>query len=208
MKRQFGFFMSSCSCFHVSFARLVSRPQIMEYISPRGLIDMTVTKEHLQAMFDFVCWADNQMLAAARSVGDDGYYKEQGISIGSIHKLLVHSMAAQWIWLSRWRGESPTRIETHEDYPTRDSVLLRWPLVHSAITDFLGTQSQKALARDVQYRNMRGELFSVPLGELMLHVIDHSTYHRGQLNTMIKHAGGQTANVSFHVYCINKRKPQ
>jgi uncharacterized damage-inducible protein DinB len=169
---------------------------------------MNPTKEHLQHMFDFVCWADNQMLAASRTVPDEGYYKDQGISIGSIHKLLVHAMAAQWIWLSRWRGESPTRIESHEDYPTRDSVMLRWPLVHSAITDFLGTQSPKALARDVQYRNTRGELFALPLAELMLHVIDHATYHRGQLNTMIKHAGGQPGNVAFQVYLMQKRKPQ
>src|SRR5439155_660132 len=93
---------------------------------------MTVTKEHLQSMFDYVRWADQQMLAASRTVNDEGYYKEQQISIGSIHKLLVHCMAAQWIWLSRWRGESPTRLENHDDYPTRDALMQRWPLVHSS----------------------------------------------------------------------------
>jgi uncharacterized damage-inducible protein DinB len=67
---------------------------------------MTATKEHLQAMFEYVRWADQQMLAASRTVPDEGYFKEQHISLGSIHKLLVHCMAAQWIWLSRWRGES------------------------------------------------------------------------------------------------------
>jgi uncharacterized damage-inducible protein DinB len=168
---------------------------------------MTVTKEHLQQMFEYVRWADNQMLAAARSVPDEGYYKEQGISIGSIHKLLVHCMAVEWLWLSRWRNETPARVENQDDYPNRDSVLQRWPLVHSAITDFLGTQTPKSLARDVQYRNLKGELFSLPLADLMLHLIDHATYHRGQLNTMIKKAGGQTANVSYQVYSMQKRKP-
>jgi uncharacterized damage-inducible protein DinB len=167
---------------------------------------MTATKEHLQNMFDYVRWADGQVLAASRTVPDEGYYKDQGISIGSIHKLLVHCMSVQWIWLSRWRGENPTRIENHEDWPTRDSLLQRWPLVHSAITDFLGTTSQKQLSRDVQYRNTRGELSSLPLGDLMLHVIDHATYHRGQLNTMIKRAGGTPANISFHGFCNQKRK--
>src|SRR4051812_15176947 len=82
------------------------------------LSTMTVTKEHLREMFEFLRWADQQMMAAARQVPEDGYYKDQGISIGSIHKLLVHCMAAQWVWLSRWRGESPTRLESHEDYRT------------------------------------------------------------------------------------------
>ena len=167
---------------------------------------MTITKEHLRDMFEFVRWADGQMLTAARAVPEEGYYKDQGISIGSIHKLLVHCMAAQWVWLSRWRGESPSRLENHEDYPTRDVLEQRWPLVHSAILDFLGLQSPRSLAREVQYKNTRGETFSIPLGELMLHVIDHASYHRGQLNTMIKHAGGKPANVMYQNYVVQKAR--
>jgi uncharacterized damage-inducible protein DinB len=168
---------------------------------------MTATKEHLQHMLDYVRWADGQMLSAARTAPDEGYYKEQGISIGSLHKLLVHCMAAQWLWLSRWRGENPTRLESHEDYPTRDSVAQHWPLVHSAMSDYLGAQSSKSLAREIQYHNTRGELFSLPFCDQMLHVIDHAAYHRGQVNTLIKRAGGQPGNFSYSSYCMQKRRP-
>jgi len=168
---------------------------------------MTATKDHLHNMFEYVRWADASMIRAARTVPDEGYYRDQGISIGSIHKLLVHCMAAQWIWLSRWRGECPTRLENHEDFPTRDSLEQRWPLVHSAMLDFLGLQSQKGLSRIVQYKNTRGEIYNVALGDLMLHVIDHGSYHRGQVNTMIKHAGGTPAAVSFHLYALEKTRP-
>ena len=167
---------------------------------------MTATKEHLRDMFEYVRWGDGLAIAAARTVPNDGYYRDQNISIGSIHKLMVHCMSAQWIWLCRWRGESPTRLENHEDYPTRDALEQRWPLVHSAMLDFLGLQTPKSLAREVQYKNTRGEVFSVPLGNLMLHVIDHASYHRGQLNTMIKHAGGTPAPVSYHMYSTQKAR--
>ncbi len=170
------------------------------------VIQMTATKDHLHNMFEYVRWADSAMIRAARTVPDEGYYREQRISIGSIHKLLVHCMAAQWIWLSRWRGESPTRLENHEDFPTRDSLEQRWPLVHAAMLDFLGLQSQKGLARIVQYKNTRGEIYNVPLGDLMLHVIDHGSYHRGQINTMIKHAGGTPSAVAYHVYALEKTR--
>ena len=59
----------------------------------------------------------------------------------------------------------------------------------------------------MEYRSTRGELFSLPLAELMLHVIDHETYHRGQINTMIKRAGGQPANISYLSYSMHKRRP-
>lgn len=167
---------------------------------------MSITKELLRDLFEYVRWADGQLITAARSVGDDAYHREQGISLGSIHKLQVHMMAAQWVWLCRWRGESPTRIENHEDYPNRDSVEQRWPLVHSAIFDFLGLQSPKSLAREVQYRNLKGEIFTAPLAELMMHVIDHAAYHRGQLNTMIKKAGGTPQPISYVNYVLSKSR--
>ena len=168
---------------------------------------MTASKEHLQNMFEFIRWADGLMIRAARTVPDDGYYREQGISLGSIHKLMVHCMSVQWLWLSRWRGESPARVETHEDFPTRDSLEQRWPLVHSAMLDFLGMQSPKSISRVVQYKNTRGEIYNVPLGDLMLHVIDHESYHRGQINTMIKRAGGTPAAIAFHTYALQKARP-
>ena len=167
---------------------------------------MTATKEHLTNMFEFVRWGDNLIMRAARSVPDEGYYREQGISAGSIHKLLVHVMAAQWLWLSRWRGDSPTRIETHEDYPTRDALEQRWPLVHSAVLDFLSMQSPKSLARVLEYRNNKGEVCALPLGDTVLQVIDHSIYHRGQLNTMIKRAGGTPAPAGYVLYCFQKAR--
>jgi uncharacterized damage-inducible protein DinB len=146
------------------------------------------------------------MIVAARSVPDPGYYREQGMSLGSIHKLLVHAMAAQWLWLCRWRGESPDHIENSEDYPTRQVLEQRWPLVHGAMMDFFGQQSTRSLERNVEYRNSKGEVFSLPLHELMLHVVDHATYHRGQLNSMIKRAGGTPGAVSYQIYVVHKAR--
>ena len=73
--------------------------------------------------------------------------------------------------------------------------------------DFLGMQSPKSLSRIVQYKNTRGEIYNVPLGDLMLHVVDHGSYHRGQINTMIKHASGTPAAVAFHTYALHKARP-
>ena len=167
---------------------------------------MTATKDHLHNMFEYVRWADAAIIRAACTVPDAGYYKEQGISIGSIHKLLVHCMAAQWIWLSRWRGECPTCLENHEDFPTRDSLEQRWPLVHSAMLDFLGLQSQKCSCASSNTRTRGEKIYNVALGDLMLHVIDHGSYHRGQINTMIKHVGGTPGTVAYHLYALEKTR--
>jgi uncharacterized damage-inducible protein DinB len=121
-------------------------------------------------------------------VPDEGYYKDQGISIGSIHKLLVHAMAAQWIWLSRWRGESPTRSKVMRIIPPaiRSCSAGHWCIRPSPIS--WARNRPKRWPATFNTATRGGELFALSPGELMLHVIDHATYHRGQLNTMIKHA--------------------
>jgi uncharacterized damage-inducible protein DinB len=157
-------------------------------------------------MFEYVRWGDHESLMAARTVADPDYYKDQGISHGSVHKLLVHMMAAQWIWLCRFRNSSPNRLETAEDYPTRIALEQRWPLVHAAMLDFVAHQSPSALARNVTYKNTRGEQFTLPLASLMLHVIDHAAYHRGQLASMIKRGNGKPITISYQLYSMQKDK--
>lgn len=157
-------------------------------------------------MCEFLRWADQQSLVAARSVPDEGYYKELGISAGSLHKLLVHCMAAQWLWLCRFRGESPKRIEDETDYPTRMDLEQRWPLVHAALIDFVGRQSQQALQAGVSYHDTRGEVHTAPLRDMVLHLIDHGSYHRGQINTLIKLGGGKPVPVSYRLFAMERAK--
>ena len=167
---------------------------------------MTATKEHLRDLLEYVRWGDHLLLVAARSVADARYYEEQGISFGSLHKQLVHMMAAQWIWLQRYRGESPNRLENHDDYPKRMDLEQRWPLVHAALFDFLDSRSPKGLARPIEYRNTRGEVYSLALGDMFTHMLDHATYHRGQVNSMIKKAGGTPTAVSYQLFALHKLK--
>lgn len=157
-------------------------------------------------LFEYVRWGDHECLLAARSVSDQEYFREQPISHGSLHKQLVHMMVAEWLWLSRWRGSTNAKAETVEDYPTRMAVEQRWPLVHAALLDFVAHQTPSSLARNVTYRTSRGDLVTLPLASLMIHVIDHAAYHRGQLNTMIRRAGGQPRSISFHAYSLQKEK--
>ena len=169
---------------------------------------MIWTYEQIHDLFDFLRWGDLQMLHAAGGVSDVEYYKERNISMGSIHKVLVHAMAAEWLWLSRWKGETPKRIEDHMDYPTRQALKERWPVVHLALTEFLDEQTYDSLNANFSYRTMKGEEVSGTLAEFMFHVVDHGSYHRGQLNTMIKHAGGTPVQVGFRNYITTRVKAE
>jgi len=138
------------------------------------------TTDQMRDLFDFLRWGDLQMLEAASKLSDDEYMKPRGISMGSIHNLLVHAMAAEWLWLQRWEGKHPTRIEDHKDYATRESLGNRWPVVHLGLSQFLDNQTATSLQAPFTYQTMgTGEIVSGALGVFLFHVVGQGGYERG-----------------------------
>ena len=157
---------------------------------------MTSALAHLKEIYDHLKWADEQVLAAAETVSDEGFRREQNISLGSIHKLLVHAVSAQHLWLARWQGETVLKALEPADYPTPADIRRMWDDVHSRIAAFLAKQTDASLEAAIRFR--RGEReYVMPLRHLIAHTFDHGTYHRGQLNSMITLAGGKPVEAGF-----------
>lgn len=154
-------------------------------------------KDYFIEQYAYVKWADHRCLDAAATVPEAGYHKELGFSFGTVHKTLLHMMGAQDVWVGRWKGESVRVFPSIEMLPTLASVRARWESVHDELLGFVGQQTEESLmSRIVFNRN------NVPHSNLLWHVInhcaDHATFHRGQLNSLIKLAGGKPA-VTMHV---------
>ena len=169
---------------------------------------MSVTTGLVHRFFDYMKWADEAMMGASRTVSAQEYHRPRGFSHGSIHGLLVHGMAAQDVWLRRWQGDGEAAIENETRHPTRTDLIGRWPEVHAELFAFLDRQTDESLLIPVVARNTYGERFSVPLGDTMIHVVDHATYHRGQINSMIKMAGGEPAAAYYQRYLALMGDPE
>ena len=155
----------------------------------------------LPDLTDFMIHGDTAILAAAAALPVDEYMRPFPVSHGSLHNALVHAMAAQHIWLVRLQSNgsvNPARIEDPTDFPTRESLQTRWPLIHGALRSFVNAQTADTLAAPLTCRNSQGTPSTLPLGQFLLHVTDHGTYHRGQQNTLLKLAGGRPIRLSFY----------
>jgi uncharacterized damage-inducible protein DinB len=155
----------------------------------------------LQFLWQYMVYADAQMLAASDTLSDDAYHREQGISFGSVHKLLVHGMSAQNTWLQRLNGlESPAAIDAAT--VSRATLAGRWTEVHQEVLAFAAAQTPASLTTMIHARSRTGVKFELPVGLCMLHVSDHATYHRGQINSTIKLAGGIPSPVMLFTYGV------
>ena len=157
----------------------------------------------IQLLWQYMVHADAQVLAATESLTDEGYAREQGISAGSVHKLIVHCMGAQRTWLERLKGAGTPPLILPESV-RRTDVSAQWTALHAELLEFAAAQTPASLAANIRSVTRSGVAFELPVGLCMLHVSDHATYHRGQLNSMIKRAGGTPSGVMVYTYGVRE----
>ena len=90
----------------------------------------------IQMLYDYNYWAHRRVWDYLIRLEDEAFYRNVDYSIGSIHSQLVHTMSAEWIWLSRLQGTSPTVILQNEDYPTRESIRTKWDEIENDMRYF------------------------------------------------------------------------
>jgi len=162
--------------------------------------------ETIRLLYDYTKWADGRMFEAAGKLTPEQWTKDLGSSLKSARDTVVHLVSAQWIWLSRWTGESPKAMFSAADYPTQGSIREKWEPLAGQLAGFVAEQTEESLAKPVQYKNLKGEPMSFLLGQLMLHAVNHSTYHRGQVTTLIRQLGAQPMSSDLVVYYAEKAK--
>ena len=162
--------------------------------------------ETIRLLMDYTRWADARMFDAVSKLTPEQFTKDLGSSLKSVRDTTVHLASAQWIWLSRWNGIVPKGMWNPVDYPDVVSVSAAREELSRELGEFVAAQTEESLAKPLTYKNLKGDSFSYPLGQLMLHLVNHSTYHRGQVTTLIRQLGAQPVSTDLVVYYAERAK--
>lgn len=148
----------------------------------------------IQQLLTYTEWANELALDAAAKLPDDDLRRDVGISHHSILGTLVHMAGAEWIWLERWHGNSPSKTEAWSRWSTEacnDLVTLkdRWAELVDQRTRYVSQLDESTLAGELAFKLLSGDPSSMPLISQMQHVVNHATMHRGQIVGMIRQLG-------------------
>jgi uncharacterized damage-inducible protein DinB len=143
-----------------------------------------IQTDYLFQLYQYHYWANLQVLATAAILTPEQLFRPQGHSWGSVYGILFHMTNAEWIWLQRWKGFSPPSLPAPDQFPDLESVRTRWEGLESEITAYISAQDSTSLQREVQYTNTSGMKYHLPLWQMMVHVPNHGTHHRGELAAM------------------------
>lgn len=156
--------------------------------------------EFLTELYRYNRWANHKALDAASSLDPESFTRELGNSFSSVRDTLVHILGAEWIWLERWNGRFPRALLPAAEFLDSAAIAQRWKQVEEGQIAFLNALPPSDLNQTLSYLNQKGETWSYPLWQQMVHVANHSTYHRGQVTTLLRQLKAQPATTDFLKY--------
>jgi len=145
-------------------------------------------------------WAGGRLRAVVERLDPQQFQRPMGSSFTSVRDTLLHIVGGEWIWLERWNGRSPRALPSATDLPDLAAISMRWNQVEQDQERFLAGLVQSDLTKSITYVNQKGETWTYPLWQLLTHVVNHSTYHRGQVATLLRQLGIKPPMTDFLVY--------
>jgi uncharacterized damage-inducible protein DinB len=147
--------------------------------------------EDFRTLYDYNSWANHRTLDACAPLTAEQFTRDLGSSFRSVRDTLVHICGAEWSWLERWHGRTPTAIPGPADYPDFESVRRRWTEVERNLLDYVASLSQEDVQRVIAFKTLAGQPNTLPLGQCLQHLANHSTYHRGQITVFLRQLGAK-----------------
>ena len=142
--------------------------------------------QEIRTLVDYHYWARDRLMTPVVSLTFDQYTLDLGNSFPSIRDTLVHVFSAEWVWLARWKGISPTAHRTVAEFPDPASLDAVWREHERELHAFVETLSERDLSEPIAYKALDGTPGRQPLWPMLQHVVNHATYHRGQVTTMLR----------------------
>lgn len=150
-----------------------------------------LSRQGARRLFDYTEWANRLVREAAAELPLEEWSRDLKSSHGGVGGTLVHTLGAEWIWLERWNGRSPPGMPRMEELAEPGALERRWRALEQERAAWLEGLDEGGLAAVCRYRSMAGQPFESPLWQLVQHVANHSTYHRGQVVAMLRMLGAR-----------------
>jgi uncharacterized damage-inducible protein DinB len=152
------------------------------------MTDMSVSADTLRTHLDYTIWASQRLLQAAAQLSDEELNRDFGTADRSVLGALTHVSRADEIWLARVTGNP------NPQFPAETSLAAlqnEWPASHRHWKEWgLGLTDQTTVV-EIVYQDLKGRTWKQPLWQLVLHLVNHGTHHRGQVSGFLR-AMGQT----------------
>lgn len=145
-------------------------------------------KEYFLKLYQYNAWSNARILSCLQ---------RQHVQDEKILTLMGHIVAAQFLWLHRVKGLPPPDVKLWGNYTLEQLK----PMTEEAGKKWLQfVESQDSFNRELTYTNYVGEPYTNNVEMIMIHLVNHSSYHRAQIAMLLRQSGLEPINTDFITY--------
>ncbi len=156
----------------------------------------------VKVLFEYNDWANQRLLDAVATLSTEQLRRDLGGSYKTVRDLEAHIVSTEWAWLERWGGVSPTKTPDWVNGGDIDEIIAELHALELRRSEFLWSMPDADLSKPIEYHFLSGEPGVHTLQDLMIHVVNHSTYHRGQLASMLRQLGAPAPSTDFVLFKV------
>lgn len=145
--------------------------------------------EDFRLLYDYNSWANHRTLEACAALSEEQFTRDLGSSFRSLRDTLAHICGAEWLWLERWHGRSHNALPQAAEFPDLETLRRRWQEVERNLLDYIASLTPEDIQRIIQHKTTQGVPQAAPLWQMLQHLVNHGSYHRGQAATMLRQLG-------------------
>ncbi len=156
--------------------------------------------EDMRALYAYNGWANQRVRNSIQDLDPEIFKRDLEASFGSLQGTVAHLVSAQWNWLRRWKGQPASRPLPADAFASPRQANRRWVEVDRALADFVDGLDAGSLQRSIALTTPQGHSYSSLLWQAMQHVVNHSSYHRGQIAAMLRQVGAIPQGTDLMLY--------
>jgi uncharacterized damage-inducible protein DinB len=144
---------------------------------------------YLQTLLDYHYWARDIVLDAVNELPREQFLRPLESSFRSVRDSVAHIYAADWIWYTRWIGQAPTSLIAYDQFPDATSIRKVWKDLESNVRQVVDNLGEDGINKAFDYKLLSGAPDTAPFWQMLVHVVNHASYHRGQVTTLMRQLG-------------------
>lgn len=160
--------------------------------------------EELVSLTEFNVWANHRVLDAVEALTPEQFTRELGSSYSSVRDTLAHILGVEWVWLERLQRRSPLTIPPAKDFTGFALLKTKWAEVERNFHEYMEELTKAELDEEVEYQTLSFGPGKSTRWQMIQHVVNHGTYHRGQVITMLRQLGAKGVGTDLITYYREK----
>jgi len=151
----------------------------------------------LQSHLHYHRWATERVLTEVQQLDSERLVRNLHGSFASVYDTVVHLYQADMIWLERLEERPNGKREDYSSPGCMYDLSDVWLAVIDRMIAFAAALNENGWERSIAYKSMAGVSYESPIWQIVLHVVNHGTHHRGQVTSMMRQLGEKPVSLDL-----------